>query len=290
MSFQIGKMQLFVAILSFIFILFSISLKKIFAFKNLSYTVLIFILFLLSLFMTLSYSGFVWNIFNPLVYVQFPWRFLLFTAVFSSFLGGFVISFLQKFLGKRLNIVLLIILMILTLFSIKNYFKPQNYLNLSDLNYISKDDISFRVSRMSYEYVPKGVATTLSEKRTTILDINKKDIPNKSFEVISGEMKVKEIINKSQYKKYEVSVNALGQLRINTYSFPGWIVLVDSKKITYNDNNKLKLITIDLSKGNHRVEVVFKNTLSRTIGNTVSFLTLLFFVGFGIKSLKIKSS
>jgi len=238
--------------------------------------------------MQTSYSGFIWSAIQPLSYIQFPWRFLLFTAVFSSFLGGFIVAFLKKYLNKLVLFSLLAILMIATIYSIRNDFKPQSYLNLNDSFYTSKQDIQWRVSSMSYEYVPKGVATKISEKETTELAIGINDLPKESFKVLSGEMKVSEVFNKSQDKIFNVFVSKAGDFRLNTFSFPGWTALVDSKKVSYNDSNKLKLITLNLTKGNHKVEFIFKNTLPRTIGNIVSSITVLFFLVFGI-SILIKS-
>jgi hypothetical protein len=137
--------------------------------------------------------------------------------------------------------------------------------------------------------VPKGVATKLSDLGTTILDISEKDLPKKSFEVITGKMIVDEQVNIPQRKEYSVKVTDAGQLRINTFSFPGWTALVDNKKVEYNDNNKLKLITVNLAKGEHKVEILFKDTLSRTIGDIASGVSVLALVIFGIILIRRKS-
>jgi len=290
MSFQIGKIQLFVSILALILIISSLVFKKIFTFRNIKLPIVGFILFVFSLFMATSYSGFIWNAIQPLSYIQFPWRFLLFTAVFSSFLGGFIIAFLQKHINKYIVISVLLILAAACLYSVRIDFKPSAYLSVTDSFYTSKQDIQWRVSRMSYEYVPKGVVTNLSDLGTTVLDISQKDLPEKSFQVLNGKMIVDEQVNTPQRKTYLVEVINAGQIRINTFSFPGWTVLVDSKKIKYNDNNKLKLITIYLTKGEHKVNVLFENTLPRTIGNVVSGITALVLIVLGMVSLKRKGN
>jgi len=289
MSFQIGKIQLFVSILALIFIIFAAFFRKTSLFKNLKLPIVAFILFVFSLFMATAYSEFIWNAIQPLSYIQFPWRFLLFTAVFSAFLGGFVIAFLQKYVNKYIVIFIIVILAGACLYSVRLDFKPSSYLSVTDSFYTSKQDIQWRVSRLSYEYVPKGVATKLSDLGTTILDISEKDFPKKSFEVITGKMIVDEQVNIPQRKEYLVKVTDAGQLRINTFSFPGWTALVDGKKVEYNDNNKLKLITVSLAKGEHKVEILFKDTLSRTIGDIASGVSVLVLVIFGIMLIRRKS-
>jgi len=283
LSFQVGKVQLFVVILALVFMVFGAIFKKIFSFKKLSFPILAFFLFVLSLFMATSYSGFIWNSIQPLSYIQFPWRFLLFSAVFSSFLGGFIMAFLKKYLNKFILIGIVIILMGVSIYSVRSDFKPQSYLPVSDSFYTTKQDIQWRVSRMSYEYVPKEVATKTTELGTTVVDVSQIDLPKKSYEVTLGKMSVEEQINIPQKKQYMAKVDVVGVLRINTYSFPGWNVLVDGKKVEYNDNNKLKLITVDLSKGSHKVEVIFKDTIPRTIGNVISGLTILVLLFFMIR-------
>lgn len=281
LSFQIGKIHLFIAVLALI-IIFSIAFKKTSLFKNIKLPIVAFILFVFSLFMATSYSGFIWGAIQPLAYIQFPWRFLLFTAVFSSFLGGFVIAFFQKYVNKYIIAAILVVLIGACLYLVRSDFKPSSYLSVTDSSYTSKEDVQWRVSGLSYEYVPKGVATKLSSLGTTILDISKENLPKKSFDIVTGKMIVDEKINIPQRKEYLVNVISAGELRINTYSFPGWTVLVDGKKVAYNDNNKLKLVTVSLGKGKHRVEVKFENTLPRTIGDIVSGLTFLALMIFGI--------
>ncbi|MCL5435089.1 MAG: hypothetical protein M1405_01745 [Patescibacteria group bacterium] len=275
LSFQIGKVQIAVSILAIILIVFSVLFKRKLSF-SIKLPFVVFFLFIFSLFMATSYSQLVWSIFQPLAYIQFPWRFLLFTAVFTSFLGGFVAAVLKRHLNKYLFLVVCTIFAVGLLYSVRFDFKPSSYLFVNDSYYISKQDLQWRVSRMSYEYVPKGVATKLSNIDTTVLDISEKDIPKKSYEVLKGEMNVNEVLNVPQYKKYIITVNKPGSIRINTYSFPGWVLIVDGVKVGYNDMNKLKLITFNLPVGNHNVEVLFENTLIRNAGNTITVLTLLF--------------
>lgn len=279
LSFQIGKVQIAVSLLAILLIIVLVLFKRKLTF-SLKLPLVAFSLFIFSLFMATSYSQPIWNIFQSLAYIQFPWRFLLFTAVFTAFLGGFVVAVLKRYLNKYLFLVVCAILGVGLLYSVRFDFKPSSYLSVNDSFYISKQDLQWRVSRMSYEYVPKGVATKLSDLGTTVLDISKNDIPKKSYEVIKGDMNIYEVINLPQYKKYTITVNKPGSIRINTYSFPGWTLIVDGVKVGYNDMNKLKLITFNLPIGKHNVEVLFENTLIRTIGDSITVFTLLFVLFF----------
>lgn len=264
LSFQIGKLHILVAFLAFAIV----AMKKT---SQRFYAMFILGLFIIGIFMTTQFSKFIWDHVSPLWYVQFPWRFLLFVGVFASALAGFVFAESTKLFILRYRILLLLGLVVLFMYQVHREMVPQRYMNVDDDHYIF--NISYEVSRMSYEYVPKEVATRKSVVGTTELAIDKNHIASKSYSVISGHMGVREIEDLSQEKKYLVKVDKSGVLQINTYSFPGWEVIVDGKKVSYNDTNTLHLIQIPLTSGNHMVDGVFTNTKVRTIGNIVSVLT-----------------
>lgn len=288
LSFQIGKVHIFLMLLAVLIIPTIIIFKKKFS-LNIYFPILILILLIFSLFMMTSYSQFAWQIYPPLAYVQFPWRFLLFTAVFTSFLSGFVIAFVERYSNRYIFYIFLVILISALLYSVRFYFKPSAYLNVSDSFYTSKQDLSWRVSRMSYEYVPKGVATKISSLGTTVLDVSEKEIPINNLIVIKGKADIYQKENRPQYKKLVVNVDKSAVIRINTYSFPGWIVNVDGVNVSYNSNNRLKLITFNVPAGRHEIVVEFKNTVIRTIGNLLTVSSLIFIPVFIFLSKKYKN-
>jgi len=274
-SFEVGKPHLVLSFLAGIAGFFLLLKRKrrglLFSF--------FFLLFTFSLFMTSFHSQFIWDGIKPLWYLQFPWRFLLFTALFSSLLSGGIINFLiRQFKIKRwFKWAIVLILLILVIFLNQSYFKPDSYLNVDDSYYTSEEDLKWRVSGFSFEFVPKGVATTLSDIETTQLDIKKEEIPKKSYEV-AGDMKVKEEKVIPHIKKFSVDGEG-GVLTINTYNFPGWEAKIDGKVTPINDNNKLKLITTKVPPGTHIVEAQFKNTPVRTVGNLISLIAILTLIG-----------
>ena len=157
----------------------------------------------------------------------------------------------------------------------KDYFTPAKYLNVSDKNYTNKEELHWRVSKMSWEFVPKGVATILSDIKTTQMAITKAELPKKLFKAGPG---IDIIVEKDlvQYKKLKVEGKG-GILTLNVYNFPGWEVEVDKQKVLINDYNKFKLISFGVPAGKHEVIVQFKDTPVRKIGNfltAISFLVL----------------
>lgn len=284
-SFEVGKVQIVLALFAGIYLAWQVISKRKVN-KNNFISVICFILFLFSLFMASKYSKFIWDSIQALAYLQFPWRFLLFSAVFSSFLGGFVTFIIWKRFPNRIGYALICSIVVVAIALVASYFVPNKQLLVTDSLYTTNQDIEWRISKTSFEYVPKGVATVFSDIQTTQLAIEKTDIPSQPLSVVKGDVKIQILENIPHKKLFVVEAKTPSVLRINTYSFPGWEVFIDSKKSTYADNNKLKLITITVEKGTHKILVKFTDTWPRILGNYVSVFTGIAVVIIGIIAIK----
>ena len=293
LSFQVGKIHLILAALGGILLIYLLRLRNYLSFRpapgvkeipgrsltsfemTAGKVILVFyLMFFVSIFMTTFYSKFVWDNIQPLWYVQFPWRFLLFSAFTSSFIAGSI--FAIKF-QRQIKFLLLGLIILTIIFTTKDYFQPSRYLpHASDEDYISREILRWKTSNMAFEYVPKGIATKKSSIGNTIVDIEKNEIAEKSYKVIAGNLNVRVIEETPQSKKFQITAYTNSIFRINTYSFPGWKVYVDGHEVVYNDNNSLKLITINLPAGRHTVTARFTDTLYRTLGNIVSLISIFF--------------
>lgn len=266
LSLEVGKIHLILfAVSSASFVYFLIKKKS----KELVLIPFI-IIFALSIFLQSYYSKPVWDLVNPLSYIQFPWRFMLFSVFSASFIAGYIFSL--KFDEKLKKIIAILLIGIAILFY-SELFKPSKYLTIAkDADYVSQNVIRWKTSSMAFEYVPAGIATKKSDLGTTIVDINQNEIAKESATVLSGDMIVRVLEDKPQLKKFEVMAIDKGRLQINTYSFPGWKVYLNNKQISYNDNNKLKLITIDVGKGTSIIEVKFTDTMARKFSDALSLI------------------
>ena len=283
-TFQLGKIHIGLVILSIIlFILTLIKNRK--NVPNINYYLLSTFLLIFSLFMTTQYSSFIWDKFSYLWYLQFPWRFLTFTTVFISMIGAYSVYFMYRLLqqstslnkwSKLWQICINVIFIVFTIFTYQKYFKPQQFINTNDKERTSAEEIGWRISRTSYEFVPKGVKTKKTDLNTTTLAIEKRDVPKKLIEIISGQGNTNIIMNKFGNKIFTVQAESPLVFRLNTYNFPGWQAYLNNKQIRINDNNDLKLITILIPKGKYRVSFVFENTPIRNIANLLSVISLIF--------------
>lgn len=274
-SFEIGKVQLILSFLVFLYASYKLIRKTK---EKVTYLVIILqtIMLGMSLFFMVKFSAFLWEAFPAFWYVQFPWRFLLFAGFFASFLTGGILLY-SKNNYTRLGIVCLA--SILIVYFSWGRFTPQRQFNADDSFYTNPLKIRWETSGLAYEYVPNGIKTYKSEIDTTKVDIDISEIATSSSSVIGGYMQVTEITSKPHMKEFNVIVSDPGIFQINTYSFPGWEVSVNNTNVNYLDNNKLKLIQIPLEKGEYKINANYRDTMPRLAGNVASFLGIIGLLG-----------
>ncbi len=284
-SFEVGKLHLILSFLASILGPYLLLKRK----KTGLFFILYSLFFILSLFMTSFRSQLIWDRIQPLWYLQFPWRFLILAAFFSSLLVGGGVNFIFKQLkGKRvLQWGAVLVPLVLVIFSNQAYFQPADYLEVGDRDYTSEKDLKWRVSGLSFEFVPKGVATRLSDIGTTQLDIAEEGIGKTAYQALTGDLEV-EVVKDFPHQKI-LTTKGQGELRVNVYNFPGWKAFLDQEEIGIQESGKLKLISLDVPEGEHQVEVVFTDTPVRSLANLVSLLAAIVLVGGGLGAKKIFS-
>lgn len=281
LSFNLGLVHTVFVVLLLVFLVINIQNVK-------KYIVLVLflLLFALSLFLQTVHSKFIWDKLSFLSYIQFPWRFLVITSFTISFLGGAVLSFDLK---PKVKVFICVVGLVSVLVLNKDFFKPEQYFNnVKDQTYTAREVIRWDTSSLAAEYVPSGVSMKKTKFGNTAINITKEEIAKESYKVLSGNMKVLVVADNPQRKFFNVTTTQNGLFQPQTFSFPGWVVFVDGKKINYSDNNKFKLITFELGKGYHRVELQFTDTPIRRFANILSIVGVigLFALVFGVNPLK----
>jgi hypothetical protein len=275
-SFQVGQAQLLLAVVSLVFSTYFLWKKR----KGYGIALLFLLLFSFSLFIQTKYSAFIWDMIQPFSYIQFPWRFLIFSDFTIAFLTAYIFSQLKR---EKLKILIASIMILLLILLNKDYFRPEKYMtNITDENYTDLSVIRWRTSNMSYEYTPKGIAIVQPSSGNAVINIKPQEIPTKSFSVIRGKMSVIPIEDITQQKIWQITVLQPGILGLNTFSFPGWKTFIDNKEVSYTDTNKFKLITVAVPSGKHSVRATFTDTPVRTIANLLSLITIIGVISYGL--------
>lgn len=292
-SFKIGKLHILVSFAAVILALIAwMKNRSKLSVVSGQLSVVFFALFLLSAFMTTFYSKFIWEIVKPLAYLQFPWRFLTFCALFSSILvGGFIYHVRLPILKLIISSILITVLLFFNL----KLFKPQEYrFNLTDETATSSEVINWQVSKTSFEYIPKGVKLFKDKRGVNMLNIDESEIPQNKLELVSGDAILETLKNKPSEVVFNVTAQKESILKANIFNFVGWRVYVDNQITTIDDNNDLKLITFTVPEGNHKVKIKFENTNVRSIANmltlgSTTFLIMLM-LRYVIKSRRFRNS
>lgn len=260
-SFKVGKPHIIMAFLALIIALWKCS--------RLLFTFIFF--FFISIVMTTEYSTFIWDHIQPLWYLQFPWRFLEFAALFSSLLAGAFVLIVKK---RQWQFPLAAGLIVSVIYLHGKYFAPQTMLpTATDATLLSDTEIKWVVSQTSFEYMPKGIAVKSTSQGSYILDVD--TYPNQKYLLISGDFEP----SSSQFSADHFQISGRSkngaQIQFQITNFPGWKIWIDREESPIDDANKLKLITVNFPPGSHQIIGRFSNTPVRYLGNAVSIFAII---------------
>ncbi len=252
---------------------------------------------LASVFFMLPFSKPIWDAIPYLQYLQFPWRFMAFTGFFlaafcsSGFYFFSKIPFIAEHSHRKYITTGTIMAIFFAIFIVQGkYFRPQKFLETTDIVRTNFKEIAWRISSTSFEFVPKGVRTTKSAYDTTTLAIQEPDISDKAYTVIEGDATIELLSRRYDYKKLRVSAGTPITLQLNNYSFPGWHAYINGEEMSINDNNDFKLIQIDVPIGINLVEFKFLQTPVRSTAGAISLVSWLYVISALYLSLGSSSS
>lgn len=127
-SFQIGFAQIFIFLTSSIFIF-----KKIIKKQKIKPLPIIFLLIsLITFFLMLPNSVFLWEKIHILWQIQYPWRLLSLLILTSAYLSAWLLSQIKN---RRIQFVLGLFLIFLAFYNNRNYLRPHSPQRFPDINY-----------------------------------------------------------------------------------------------------------------------------------------------------------
>lgn len=225
--------------------------------------------FLISAFMTHSRSTFVWKKIKLLEFLQFPWRFLMLVAFFTSLFSGAIFSF---FRNKKIKYLIWSGLVLGVIFLNASYFKPEKYFfEETDKDRLSGKKWQESLNNAIFDYLPIYAHYPPGEEAP------------KMPQIISGKGEILNFQKGTNWQKLEVKVEEPSKIQLSLYYFPEWKVWVDGKEVKIDYDNFLGLITFEVDKGEHKIEAKLLDTPARKIGNGVSLVSFLILIGSFIK-------
>jgi len=220
-------------------------------------------IFIMSIFMMTSASGFIWQKISLLQKFQFPWRFLSVTVFISAILSGVSIASIieRKIYGKRIvGNYLVIIFCIVTVITTMNMWKPKGYTAKPDSYYSGV-----------YE------STTDTGESSPIWSVRfMEHFPTASMDIASGSVLITKGRRTTTVREYVLNAKEPARLVENTLYFPGWKVYVDGIQtgVQFQDPTYRGLITFRVTEGEHTVRIVFEDTKMRRISNMISLASI----------------
>ncbi len=253
-SFQLGVIPILIIIASLITIILEKQKTK-----NILVKWFLVLVGLLLVFV-LPWSKGIWEVTRPLQFVQYPWRLLSFMIPITAVLT----AYLAKKSKKPYVMVMLAILAVIATFP---YTRKVHYAPRNEAYYMTRSNFTDGTSSMGNSF-------------STIWTGWKKERPESELVLQNGKMTKK---GTWQYlkKEFNVRMDAEGIVTLNTLYFPGWIVVVDGKKvpILYQSDG---IIRASIPAGIHAIKIQFTDTAPRTIGNIISIASLVGIIGWGI--------
>lgn len=249
MSFQVGLAQWAVVGLV-IFLLGWQWFKKKKLLADQKFTLLLVILFGISIFLMTPGSDFVWRALTPFFTFDFPFRLLAVVVLLASLLSGG--------LAKRLPWLLMACLLALLFYSNRNHLRVNQYTFWPDSYYenLTASSTSFD------EYRPTWVKVKEMPERKQDLEIEKG-----KGEIISQEIR-------SHWQKFEVKIEEPSRLQLNTIYFPGWQLWVDGEKKAIETLPLTGLMAFALAPGEHQVMFKFDRTHERIVAEMASLFSV----------------
>lgn len=252
-SYKIGKMNIVLWIFGVLF--FAVKFREI---KSRPVFWLSVFGLILSAYLTTRYSVWIWELLTPMSFLQFPWRFLVFSVFFSCLLAGSFALVLNRY--KNAGKIISFILIAAVIYYQAKYFNPQYYIK-PGFSYTGRAHLNWSASKISDEYLPKNFITPKTE--------------NEIIKTVTADntVRVKQQINSSTKRVYQVEADSPVKITLPVAGFPGWKIQVDGQLIDTTTNQFPVFV---VAKGKHLISAEFVNTPVRSGGNLLTLLGILF--------------
>lgn len=208
---------------------------------------------LISIFLCTKASVILWEKLPLIAFFQLPWRFLSLTVLTTSLAAGLIIKTLKHQHWAAIGIIILAIGLALPILKVQRY-------EVVDEEY--------------YQHYPK--TTTWHNEGSPLWTSGEADrYPKSAYEVI-GPAEVTNWQKKELKHGFKISSQESVRFIDNTIYFPGWRVLIDNQatEIQFQDPAYRGLITFNIPKGNHKIEIIFTRTKIRLIAELISIASL----------------
>jgi hypothetical protein len=257
MSFQLGFVQIMLAL--------SGSIYTIFNKKRTKLQLYLIVAYFGSIFLMISRSYPIWHWVPLLQSIQFPWRFLFMPTILTPLLAYPLLLSLSK---KKFFPYLLICLLALNFANVRNYRRPMKFFNLTEYTdlyrlYYNKTSTTFRT-----EILPKwGVPGERYKSEELLVNAGNMTIDA----LVTSPLSVTTTI----HNKPDESI---GRITILRNYYPGWIATMDGKTQVELKSTDEGMISMEPVLGIHNYVIRISST---PLEKAANFISLASFIGLG---------
>jgi len=217
--------------------------------------------FVISVVMMNIRTLFIWRLIPFHDFIQFPWRLLIFTTIFTSVLAAVIIHILPKKAAKYVGMTIIAASFILT----AQYFQPSKIVFKSDEEYLARFFTSNTYSE-DYLLLPKWVSGRPPNP------------PVSKFEAEGA--KIRDVEEKSSVRyRAEIETSEPVTLTFHSYYFPGWQAKIDGQQTEIKPGKPYGQIELEIPAGNHSVEFFWSETPLRKFSDYLSLLSIAILIG-----------
>lgn len=254
MAFKLGKVHVIFSLLALL--LWAVN-KRIKTESNILFRILIVIL-VISIFFMIPSSKLIWVVIPGFAYIQYPWRFLTFALLPLALLPASLVVYIESRLTK---LALTFFLIALVLYSNTKLFHPQAEFYRSSSEFESSEDVRWRVSKISDEYLPREI----------IRPTKRSDLPIHAIPK-SSQWYARTEVDTETYSRFVVDSNGQNDITVLRAYFPGWLYKVNGREGSVKIEQGLPILRVE--DGKNIVELIFLNTPIRKLSNGISFITV----------------
>ncbi|OGO50875.1 MAG: hypothetical protein A2148_07935, partial [Chloroflexi bacterium RBG_16_68_14] len=229
------------------------------------------VFFAIGVFMALSRSRFVWDAFEALRFLQFPWRYLGLVSLGAAGLAGAWLALLRR---RPLWAQLFVAGTLIGLFvgTGEMFFQPLYRCTVapdrpipcpgSDGEYFSAEYFPAQQQGSIQDYLPAAVDAIPEEPPRPV-----------GARVVSGSARVLDASAGSDWLRLRVEATAASEVEAALFDYPNWRVRIDGQAVPHRASTPHGLVTFAVPAGTHDVEIRLEDTAVRRAGNWLSLVS-----------------
>lgn len=212
---------------------------------------------LLSAFMSHEKSAPVWALISPLVYLQFPWRFLVLSNFFFSLSAGFMLYHIKASTSRTI----LAVLFVLTFLFSASFFRPLRWLDLTEREKFSGTLFDRQMTISIFDYLPTSADTPPTSPAPVL--------PTSSVR----ESSITDYLTTATNISFTFETGRPVTLKLNRLYFPGWEVRVNGKNVPVGYGSDGNMF-INLTPGKFIIDAHLKETPLRLFSDLLTLISL----------------